>query len=242
MANIEINDIALKGTPVGTDECELQETGGGTSKKYTIQSLWDEIPKASQVEAEAGAENTKQMTSLRTKQAIDALSPEAPANEWELFKTQAVTSDDTETWSIDGLDLNADEEYRIVVRYVHSQFGASFNWNFYINDVKTGGQYNWRSSFDRGTLSAIQSGVDVIFQNNAQGFDRYGSFDEFRLVSGSVDATIHLWRYMGRSMGCMELFANYKGTANIIALTLDAEADGFDIGTKAWVYRRRQTL
>lgn len=43
MANIEINDITLKTTPVGTDEQEIQETGGGTSKKVTIQSIWDEI-------------------------------------------------------------------------------------------------------------------------------------------------------------------------------------------------------
>ncbi len=46
MANVEINDIALKGTPVGTDECELQETGGGTSKKFTLQSLWDNMDTA----------------------------------------------------------------------------------------------------------------------------------------------------------------------------------------------------
>ncbi len=41
MANVEINDITLKGTPATTDELEIQETGGGTSKKITIDSILD---------------------------------------------------------------------------------------------------------------------------------------------------------------------------------------------------------
>jgi len=35
----EINDLTLKATPVSTDEIELQETGGGLSKKTTMQAI-----------------------------------------------------------------------------------------------------------------------------------------------------------------------------------------------------------
>lgn len=41
MANVEINDLASKATPIGTDEIEIQETAGGTSKKTTIAKLFD---------------------------------------------------------------------------------------------------------------------------------------------------------------------------------------------------------
>ncbi len=36
MANYKINDLTLKAVPVSTDEIEIQETGGGTSKKATL--------------------------------------------------------------------------------------------------------------------------------------------------------------------------------------------------------------
>lgn len=39
MANAEINDLTPKTTPVSTDEVEIQETGGGTSKKATLGNL-----------------------------------------------------------------------------------------------------------------------------------------------------------------------------------------------------------
>ena len=39
MANVEINDLTLKAAPVGKDEGELQETAGGTYKKYTFATL-----------------------------------------------------------------------------------------------------------------------------------------------------------------------------------------------------------
>ena len=39
MANQEINDLTGKTTPVSTDEVEIQETGGGTSKKATVGNL-----------------------------------------------------------------------------------------------------------------------------------------------------------------------------------------------------------
>jgi len=39
MANKEINDLTAKTTPVSTDEVEIQETGGGLSKKTTIANL-----------------------------------------------------------------------------------------------------------------------------------------------------------------------------------------------------------
>jgi len=35
----EINDLTNKATPVSTDEVEIQETGGGTSKKSTVENL-----------------------------------------------------------------------------------------------------------------------------------------------------------------------------------------------------------
>jgi len=40
MPDIEINDLASKASPVGTDELEIQETGGGASKKITITQLF----------------------------------------------------------------------------------------------------------------------------------------------------------------------------------------------------------
>jgi len=36
MANVEIDDLPSKATPAGTDEIEIQETAGGTSKKATL--------------------------------------------------------------------------------------------------------------------------------------------------------------------------------------------------------------
>ena len=40
MANVEVNDLAAKTAPVKNDEIEAQETGGGASKKVTIDDLW----------------------------------------------------------------------------------------------------------------------------------------------------------------------------------------------------------
>lgn len=39
MANVEINDLTGKTTPVSTDEVEIQETAGGTSKKATLGNV-----------------------------------------------------------------------------------------------------------------------------------------------------------------------------------------------------------
>jgi hypothetical protein len=39
MANVEISDLTLKTTPVGTDEIEIQETLGGLSKKTTLAAV-----------------------------------------------------------------------------------------------------------------------------------------------------------------------------------------------------------
>ena len=36
----EISELSGKTTPVGTDEIEIQETGGGTSKKATLTNVW----------------------------------------------------------------------------------------------------------------------------------------------------------------------------------------------------------
>ena len=39
MANVEVNDLASKATPVPADEAEIQETAGGTSKKVTLKDI-----------------------------------------------------------------------------------------------------------------------------------------------------------------------------------------------------------
>ncbi len=41
MANVEINDLTSKGTPLSTDELELQGTGGGSSAKAALGDLLD---------------------------------------------------------------------------------------------------------------------------------------------------------------------------------------------------------
>lgn len=43
MANVEINDLSSKATPVVTDELEIQETAGGDSKKVTLQDILDDV-------------------------------------------------------------------------------------------------------------------------------------------------------------------------------------------------------
>lgn len=43
MANKEISQLTEKTTPVGTDEIEIQETGGGTSKRVTLQNVVDTL-------------------------------------------------------------------------------------------------------------------------------------------------------------------------------------------------------
>ncbi len=242
MANVEINDITLKGTPVGTDECELQETGGGTSKKFTIQSLWDEMPQATQGEAEAGTENTKQMTSLRTAQAIAALETPAPAGQWELFKTYAITSDDTDPWGLDGLDLDTDEEYFVVTRFVRSEFGASFDFHFYFNSDNSSGNYDYKISTNRAAFGVVNNGQNTIVQNGAETFDAYGSYDTYHITKGSDQDAIWFTRIKGQDPGITEYICQYEGTENLTTLTINTEGAGLDIGSKAWVYRRRQTL
>jgi len=39
MADKEIADLTSKDTPVGTDEIELQETGGGSSRRATLENV-----------------------------------------------------------------------------------------------------------------------------------------------------------------------------------------------------------
>lgn len=43
MANVEINDLANKATPLSTDEIEIQATGGGTSNKATLANAVQKI-------------------------------------------------------------------------------------------------------------------------------------------------------------------------------------------------------
>lgn len=49
MADKEISELTSKATPVGTDEIEIQETGGGTSKKCTLLSVWNAMGATSDV-------------------------------------------------------------------------------------------------------------------------------------------------------------------------------------------------
>ena len=46
MANVEINDLSAKATPVASDEIEIQETGGGTSYKATLANTGKAITRA----------------------------------------------------------------------------------------------------------------------------------------------------------------------------------------------------
>lgn len=46
MANVEINDLAGKTTPLPTDEVEVQATGGGTSNKATLANLGKGVTRA----------------------------------------------------------------------------------------------------------------------------------------------------------------------------------------------------
>lgn len=43
MANVEINDLTEKGAPDLTDELELQETGGGVSRKATLSNIFSAL-------------------------------------------------------------------------------------------------------------------------------------------------------------------------------------------------------
>lgn len=43
MANREISQLTEKSTPVGTDEIEIQETGGGSSKRATLTNVFEAL-------------------------------------------------------------------------------------------------------------------------------------------------------------------------------------------------------
>ncbi len=81
MANVRIQQLPEDLTPVDTDVVAVDSTLGGTTRRVPIPNLGDLVrPLASQPEAEAGSNNTKTMTPLRTKQQIDArLADEATA-------------------------------------------------------------------------------------------------------------------------------------------------------------------
>lgn len=68
MPNIPIRDITQSGVPSGSSYIVFDD---GTMKKGLVSDLADGVrPVASQAEAEAGANNAKTMTALRTKQSI----------------------------------------------------------------------------------------------------------------------------------------------------------------------------
>ena len=73
MANVEINDIAAKVTPLSTDEIELQATAGGTSNKATLAN----VTKGLSLAVAAGAQG---VISGADKTKLDALSPSGRFN------------------------------------------------------------------------------------------------------------------------------------------------------------------
>lgn len=71
MANIRIQDLPNEASPSASDEIAID---GLTTRKTTLENaVAAGRPVATQPEAEAGVNNTKAMTPLTTKQAIDAI-------------------------------------------------------------------------------------------------------------------------------------------------------------------------
>lgn len=69
MANIEINGLPLKATPVGTDEIVVQATAGGINEKTTLANIKSkiildangeiaELPSGAAAEVAAGSTNS----------------------------------------------------------------------------------------------------------------------------------------------------------------------------------------
>ena len=78
MATIRPNQLPAS-AGVAASDVVIVDTGSAVNKATPEQIIDAAAPKASQTDAEAGTDNTKRMTALRTKQAIDALGVTAAA-------------------------------------------------------------------------------------------------------------------------------------------------------------------
>ena len=76
MATVRPSELPAAAS-VATSAAFVVDTGSSVEKATAAQIIDAAIPLASQAEAEAGANNTKRVTPLRVKQAIDALSVSA---------------------------------------------------------------------------------------------------------------------------------------------------------------------
>jgi len=76
----EINDLTLKAIPVSTDEVEIQETGGGLSKKTTIQAMAGIV--------------TGKVTGLGTFDGLTAMRAGIPVNNMQVFLSFHTTAGD----------------------------------------------------------------------------------------------------------------------------------------------------
>jgi hypothetical protein len=104
-ASYSVNENVISGIDFGTYRAILTHTGVATDPSADATN-WVKISspvKASQAEAEAGTENTKFLTSLRTAQAIAEQSP-APAFESAFF----YAVDEKTSGSLSGTSGNAD--------------------------------------------------------------------------------------------------------------------------------------
>jgi len=103
MANIPIREIALTGTP---DSSSLIVFDNGQMRKATVGSMADAVrPLASQAEALAGADNTKTMTPLRVKEAVESRIGSTPAAARVLLGIDKRTSVGDANYSILATDV-----------------------------------------------------------------------------------------------------------------------------------------
>lgn len=109
---------------VSADQHHARQHGLGAAADHTAATLAalsalisdGTIELATQAEAEAGSENTKRMTALRTKQAIDALSPPSALTREGGNTTEATTTSSTavDLLSATGLTIAALAPFRTI--------------------------------------------------------------------------------------------------------------------------------
>lgn len=105
MANVQINDLAAKATPIATDELEIQETGGGTSKKTTAGNLTKALTAAtiSVQGAMSSADKTK-LDAIEASATADQTGPEIKA----LYEVEASAFTDAQFTKLAGIEALAD--------------------------------------------------------------------------------------------------------------------------------------
>jgi hypothetical protein len=121
-ADVEIQgDLTISGTVDGADVAAVAALGAtATQPGDNISTLTNDsgfeanVALASQAEAEAGVENTKTMTALRTKQAIDQFETTLINHKLDGTVAPVGTNDDSEGYSVGSLwvDTTADEAYQ----------------------------------------------------------------------------------------------------------------------------------